>query len=200
MYAAIRRYQINPEYSDEVVRQIAEDFAPLFKAVERLIEYYVLDAGDGVFVTITICEDEAGVEEASRKATEWMKQYLATTILSQDDITDFFVKVEENLQGILYEGSSGSTHSQELQGVRELLHKEASHSSDKPSPALLSLKEVCEELGMSKSWVYRRLRSGEIPSVKLGHNYKIRREDLRRYLEDHPYRPPADEPRLTSER
>ena len=39
---------------------------------------------------------------------------------------------------------------------------------------------------MSKSWVYKRLRSGEIPSVKLGHNYKIRREDLRRYLEDHP--------------
>ena len=101
MYAAIRRYQINPEYSDEVVRQIAEDFAPLIKAVERLIEYYVLDAGDGVFVTITICEDEAGVEEASRKATEWMKQYLATTILSQDDITNIFIKVEETCKASL---------------------------------------------------------------------------------------------------
>ena len=200
MYAAIRRYQINPEYSGEVVRQIAEDFAPLIKAVEGLIEYYVLDAGDGVFVTITICEDEAGVEEVSRKATEWMKQYLATTILSQDDITDFFVKVEESLQGTLYEGSSGSAHSQELQGVSELLREEASHSSDKPRSALLSLKEVCDELGMSKSWVYRRLRSGEIPSVKLGHNIKVKKEDLQRYLEGHPYHSPADKPRPTNER
>src|SRR5829696_3806671 len=53
MYAAIRRHQINPEHGDEVVREIAEDLAPVIKAVEGLIEYYILDAGDGVFVTIT---------------------------------------------------------------------------------------------------------------------------------------------------
>jgi excisionase family DNA binding protein len=47
---------------------------------------------------------------------------------------------------------------------------------------LLSLKEVCQELGMSKGWVYQRIRSGEIPSVKLGHNIKVRREDLEAYL------------------
>ena len=48
---------------------------------------------------------------------------------------------------------------------------------------LLSLKEVCQELGMSKGWVYQRIRSGEIPSVKLGHNIKVRREDLEAYLQ-----------------
>jgi excisionase family DNA binding protein len=48
---------------------------------------------------------------------------------------------------------------------------------------LLSLTEVCRELGMSKSWVYKRIQSGEIPSVKLGHNIKVRREDLEGYLE-----------------
>jgi len=36
---------------------------------------------------------------------------------------------------------------------------------------------------MSKSWVYRRIRGGEIPSIKLGHNIKVRREDLVSYLE-----------------
>jgi excisionase family DNA binding protein len=48
---------------------------------------------------------------------------------------------------------------------------------------LLSLKEVRQELGMSKGWVYQRIRSGEIPSVKLGHNIKVRREDLEAYLQ-----------------
>ena len=48
---------------------------------------------------------------------------------------------------------------------------------------LLSLKEVCQELGMSKGWVYQRIRSGEIPHVKLGHNIKVRREDLEAYLQ-----------------
>jgi excisionase family DNA binding protein len=47
---------------------------------------------------------------------------------------------------------------------------------------LLSIPEACQELGMGKSWVYQRLRSGEIPSLKLGKIIKIRREDLEEYL------------------
>ena len=53
---------------------------------------------------------------------------------------------------------------------------------------LLSIPEVCQELGMGKSWVYGRIQSGEIPSVKLGRNIKVRREDLAGYLEDQRYR------------
>ena len=54
---------------------------------------------------------------------------------------------------------------------------------------LLSIPEVCQELGMGKSWVYRRLKSGEIPSVKLGHNIKVKRQDLNQYLESQYYEP-----------
>ena len=50
---------------------------------------------------------------------------------------------------------------------------------------LLSIPEVCQELGMGKSWVYRKLRSGEIPSVKLGRNIKVKRSSLEEYLESH---------------
>ncbi len=48
-------------------------------------------------------------------------------------------------------------------------------------------------LGMGKSWVYRRLRSGEIPSIKLGRSIKVKGEDLEEYLESQRYRP-QDEP------
>ena len=54
---------------------------------------------------------------------------------------------------------------------------------------LLSLAEVCQELGMGKSWVYHRIKSGEIPSVKLGRNIKVTREDLDQYLEAQRYQP-----------
>ena len=54
---------------------------------------------------------------------------------------------------------------------------------------LLSIPELCQELGMGKSWVYRRLRSGEIPSVKLGRSIKVKRADLEEYLEKHRYQP-----------
>src|ERR671916_841040 len=61
---------------------------------------------------------------------------------------------------------------------------------------LLSITDVCQELGMGKSWVYRRIQSGEIPSVKLGRNIKVRREDLEGYLEHQRYQPSTSEPVL----
>jgi excisionase family DNA binding protein len=62
---------------------------------------------------------------------------------------------------------------------------------------LLSIPQLCQELGMGKSWIYRRLRSGEIPSVRLGRSIKVRRDELEQYLEIHHYparaQPPQEE-------
>ena len=55
---------------------------------------------------------------------------------------------------------------------------------------LLSIPQVCQRLGMGKSWVYRRIHNQEIPSVRLGRTIKIRRSDLEQYLEEHRNRPP----------
>jgi hypothetical protein len=41
-------------------------------------------------------------------------------------------------------------------------------SQERQGLGLLSMPELVQELGMGKSWVYRRLRSREIPSLKLG--------------------------------
>jgi excisionase family DNA binding protein len=46
---------------------------------------------------------------------------------------------------------------------------------------------------MGKSWVYKRLKSGEIPSVKLGRSIKVKYEDLEQYLESQRYHPPGEE-------
>ena len=42
---------------------------------------------------------------------------------------------------------------------------------------------------MGKSWVYRRIRSGEIQSVKLGRSIKVKHSDLEDYLENRRYQP-----------
>jgi excisionase family DNA binding protein len=60
-------------------------------------------------------------------------------------------------------------------------------SRGQESVELLSITQVCQELGMGKSWVYHRIKSGEIPSVKLGKNLKVKREDLEQYLENQRY-------------
>jgi excisionase family DNA binding protein len=57
---------------------------------------------------------------------------------------------------------------------------------------LLAIPQVCQRLAMGKSWVYRRIHEGEIPSVRLGRTIKVRLADLETYLEEHRYRPSED--------
>ena len=164
MYAAIRRYRVDSDSCSEVVKLILERFVPLIKEAQGLLAYYVLDAEDGVVATITICEDKERVEESSRVATEWLKQYLASSIVSTEELRSFYIGVEDPLQGPLYEGFSEMC-------------------PDGPSTQLLSVQEVCEALGMGKSWVYQQIRSGELPSIKLGGSIKVERTDLEEYLD-----------------
>jgi len=86
----------------------------------------------------------------------------------------------ERLESALIEFQEDLNHPQrrpELPQVKEQVEVGAG------SPDLLSITEVCQWLGMGKSWVYQRINSGEIPSVKPGDNIKVRREDLEGYLE-----------------
>ena len=92
-------------------------------------------------------------------------------------------------------------HRQALEGLEsallefeEALTGEASvrPESSRKGLDLLSIPEVCQELGMGKSWVYRRLKSGEIPSIKLGHSIKVKREELEQYLERQRYQPSSE--------
>ncbi len=76
-----------------------------------------------------------------------------------------------------------------LVGLEEGISEEAAvrpqEEEQRGGVQLISIPQLCEELGMGKSWVYRRLRSGEIPSVRLGRTIKVRRDDLEEYLEKH---------------
>jgi excisionase family DNA binding protein len=89
------------------------------------------------------------------------------------------------------------THREGLEELESALleFEEALNGEDQERPQvrkgldLLAIPELCQELGMGKTWVYRRLHSGEIPSVKLGRSIKVKREDLEEYLEKHRYKP-----------
>ena len=62
------------------------------------------------------------------------------------------------------------------------LDEEAPEHQNGQNLRLLSPSEVCEELGEESAVVYRKLRSGEIPSLRLGQALKVRRTDLQEYV------------------
>ena len=95
------------------------------------------------------------------------------------------------LQQALEEVESALVECEEALGTESSVPPKRSHGQE--STELLSIGQVCQELGMGKSWVYHRIKSGEIPSVKLGNNYKVKREDLEQYLENQRYQPSGED-------
>jgi excisionase family DNA binding protein len=81
-----------------------------------------------------------------------------------------------------------NVHRQRLDDIRGALEEYenaldglADEQPNSRGPLLLSIPGVCLRLGEDKSSVYRRLRSGEIRSLKLGHTLKVRQDDLEEY-------------------
>jgi len=47
---------------------------------------------------------------------------------------------------------------------------------------LLSRSEAAERLAVSKSTIYRLIRSGELPAYKVGHGIRVAQTDLENYI------------------
>src|SRR5919106_5668908 len=71
---------------------------------------------------------------------------------------------------------------QEFEEVPDENEKVVGSSLNGQNLRLLSLPEVCQELGEERTVVYERLRNGEIPSLKLGRTLKVRQPDLNEYM------------------
>ena len=106
------------------------------------------------------------------QALEPLRQALESHRRSLEELESALIEFEESLSG--REERPERPQAQQQGGVGE---------AERKGLDLLSITDVCQELGMSKGWVYKRIQSGEIPSVKLGRNIKVRRDDLEGYLE-----------------
>jgi excisionase family DNA binding protein len=49
---------------------------------------------------------------------------------------------------------------------------------------LLTVSEVANAMRVSNMTVYRLIKSGELPAVRVGKNYRLRESDLERFLEE----------------
>ena len=48
---------------------------------------------------------------------------------------------------------------------------------------LLTVREVAETMRVSNMTVYRLIRAGELPAIRVGKHFRIREQELNAYLE-----------------
>ena len=92
MYGAIRKYRVSD--AGELFRRVEDEFVPMVRDVPGFVAYYVIDGGDGTAASVTICRDEAGVEESTARATEWARTSASDLVDGSPEVTTGEVVVE----------------------------------------------------------------------------------------------------------
>lgn len=80
MFAAIRRYNIATGSAEAIVRKVNESYVPMVTQQPGFVSYFVLDPGDGTIVSISVFEDRASTDAATRASTEWVRANLGGVI------------------------------------------------------------------------------------------------------------------------
>ena len=72
MYATIRRYEgvTDPK---EAARIVQQTFLPIVTDIPGFVAYYWVDAGDGVMVSTTVFQDQAGADASNERATAFIR-------------------------------------------------------------------------------------------------------------------------------
>ncbi|MDQ4004983.1 MAG: helix-turn-helix domain-containing protein, partial [Actinomycetota bacterium] len=47
----------------------------------------------------------------------------------------------------------------------------------------VTVNEVAQQMRVSKMTIYRLIRHGDLPAVRIGRGYRVREEDVHRYLD-----------------
>jgi hypothetical protein len=86
MYAVIRRYE-GVQLVEEVVRRANEGLEPLVSQVPGYVAYWAIDAGHGVVASVSVFQDQAGVEAVTRLAAGWLRENLASLMPNPPQVT-----------------------------------------------------------------------------------------------------------------
>jgi hypothetical protein len=80
MYVVIRTY--SGQGASELFDALSEreqDVKELISTVPGFASYHAVRS-DGGGQTVTVCEDKAGTDESSRRAADWVKENIDTTV------------------------------------------------------------------------------------------------------------------------
>jgi hypothetical protein len=85
MHATVRRYKgIAPGAVAELTRRRA-DVEAVLKGVPGLVTYHLLKTDEGI-TSVSVYENQAGIEEANRRVADWIKQNMPTSIPNAPEI------------------------------------------------------------------------------------------------------------------
>ena len=85
MHATIRRYDgVDQNRSAELTRKVNETLVPKLEKLSGFEGYYLIDAGNGVFSSLSLFETPEQGMESTKFVTTWIREEKLETILPNE--------------------------------------------------------------------------------------------------------------------
>jgi hypothetical protein len=95
MHAAFRKYKVDPDQVDELSRRITSDFVPRVSQEPGFAAYHVIDAGNGIVITVTLGQDPEAVERSMDTAASFVRDELPNMAIERVEAAHGDVTVSE---------------------------------------------------------------------------------------------------------
>ena len=76
MHTSVRKYTVDEEQMDELMRRVDETFAPRLEAMPGFVGYELLNCGHGILLSITTCHDREAAERSVELAADFVAKDL----------------------------------------------------------------------------------------------------------------------------
>ena len=88
MHAVIRRYKVRLGTVASAAQHAESSLLPQMNRLPGFVAYYLLDAGDSVLASISVCETPEGADAAAALAANWFRSDWPSFKLIPPEITD----------------------------------------------------------------------------------------------------------------
>ena len=86
MFAAIRKYKLQPGTHQQFDRVANEDFMPILSTLPGFVAYYGLDAANDEWASLSIFESRKAAEESNQRAADFVHEHLRPLVASGPEI------------------------------------------------------------------------------------------------------------------
>ena len=87
MYVVVRRYTGAEKLVEAMIPRQSE-VRDIISSVPGFRAYYAVDMGGGGVITVTVCDDQAGTTESSRRAGEWVRANVSGATIGPPEISE----------------------------------------------------------------------------------------------------------------
>ncbi|HEV8264951.1 MAG TPA: hypothetical protein VGQ06_08355 [Gemmatimonadales bacterium] len=88
MHAVIRRYRVRLGTVASAAQHAETSLLPQMNQLPGFVAYYLLDAGDGVLASISVCETSEGADASAALAADWFRSDWPAFQVIPPEITD----------------------------------------------------------------------------------------------------------------